>query len=246
MRKIDLLLIGTELGTIRRAEDISAEFGYAFYQLPSVDAYSDKVDALGEPTLILLSAETVEKENDIAGMVQVIKQFATESYVIVAINSKLDPKVAVFVKKSGADVVLLGTEVRETSKLEFLISQKIKSSYMPVKVNEVVVNTTLECSLFHLMPLNKKFMPVIHANDNVTAERLDRLKEIGEIYVRRDDVDKFRKYTNQFDDKSAASLSRRCRAQFMSLVKSYTELVTLITDQSEFASYKEGAELYNK
>lgn len=243
---IDFLSIAKGKDVLERCEEISREFGYVYRNVPSVDVFAERESEFQEVTFILISADDVKVESEIAGMVQVVKQMVPEAYVLVLIDSKLDPSAAVFVKKSGANVVLLANEIKMTSKLEFIASQKIKSSFLPVKVNEMVVDTAIDCALYHLMPLNRKFLPVIRAREKITPERLEKLKSVGEVYVRRDDVEIYQKYANQFEDKSATGLTRRCRAQFLTLLKAYVDLILLISDQSEHASFKEGASLYEK
>ena len=245
-KKIDFLAIASENDIKKRCEEISSEFGYTYVSLNTVDQFAEREAEFVETTFILISAEQVEVDADIAGMVQVVRQVAPDSYILVAISSKLDPKVAVFVKKSGANAVFIGSELRHTSKLEFVASQKIQSSYLPVKVNEIVADSIFECSLFHLMPLNRKYMPVIHAKEVITPKTLEKLKEVGEIYVKREHISHFQKYTEKYMDKSANGLSGRCRGQFLSLFGSYVDLILLISDQSESTSFKEGATLYER
>lgn len=68
---------------------------------------------------------------------------------------------------------------------------------------------------------------------------------MGEFYIHRDQIDSYVKFLTEHNDQSAAGLKRRCRAVFMNFVKTYKDLVLLLTDQSEAASYKEGSELFN-
>ena len=246
MAKIDFLLIAQEEDIRKRCEEISAEFGYSYVAVNSVDAVAEKEEQFAEASFVLLLAEKVEVDADIAGLVQVVRQVIPDCFILVGISSKLDPKVSVFVKKSGANAVFVGPELRYTSKLEFIASQKIKSSFLPVKVNEITLGSTIDCPLFHLMPLNKKFVPVIRANEVIDQKKMEKLQEVGEIYVKREHISHFQKYSEKYMDKSAAGLSGRCRAQFLSLFGSYVDLILLISDQSEAASFKEGAALYER
>lgn len=246
MAKIDFLAIASEPDIRKRCEEISAEFGYTYTAVDSVDQFAEKETEFADVTFILISAEKVEVDAEIAGMIQVVKQISPEAFILVGISSKLDPKVAVFVKKSGANAVFIGSELRYTSKLEFVASQKIQSSYLPVKVNEIILDSVIDCPLFHLMPLNRKYLPIIRANETITAKKIEKLKEVGEIYIRRENIANFQKYSEKFMDKSAAGLSGRCRAQFLSLFGSYVDLILLISDQSESTSFKEGAAIYER
>jgi hypothetical protein len=242
MRKADLVSIGQAADFQVRCREIAAEFGYSHKFFQSAD---DFVDEKGlEVTCVVISAVDVSRQSDIAGLVQAIRQTAKEAYLVVCIDSRVGPEVAVFIKKSGANAVILASEVSDSSKLEFILSQKIKSSYLPVKVSELTPNTQMECSLFHLLPLNRKFLPVFHAGQEIKEDRIQKLQEYSEVYLRREDLPLYLKYVHAQPDQSSLSLSRRCRAQFLSLMKSYIDLVMLIGDQSEYASFEEGKRLY--
>lgn len=246
MAKIDFVAIASETDIRTRCEEISAEFGYSYAAVQSVDQFAERESEFSDVTFILISAENVATDAEIVGLVQVVRQISPEAYILVAIDSKLDPKVAIFVKKSGANAVFIGSELRYTSKLEFVASQKIQSSFLPIKVNEIVVDSVIDCPLYHLMPLNRKFLPIIRANEPINSKKLEKLKEVGEIYVRREHISHFQKYSEKFMDKSANGLSGRCRAQFLNLFGSYVDLILLISDQSESTSFKEGAALYTR
>ncbi|MFN9067076.1 MAG: HD domain-containing phosphohydrolase, partial [Bdellovibrionales bacterium] len=128
----------------------------------------------------------------------------------------------------------------------FIASQKIKSSYFPIKADEIREQTQLNFTVLHVMPLNRKFIPIFNSGDEVTGEKAKKLKSINEVYIRREDIEAYRDYLQKFDDKSAAALGRRCRAQFLTLYSSFVDLVFMISDQSEAGSFKLGSELYQK
>ncbi|MFN9068119.1 MAG: HD domain-containing phosphohydrolase, partial [Bdellovibrionales bacterium] len=214
--------------------------------LSKVDDFCEREAEYKEPSLMVVSAEDVEVESEIAGRVQVVRQMAPHAFLLVIISSKLNADTAAFVKKSGANAVLLEPEVEYSSKLEFIFSQKIKSSYIPIKASELKVGTKLSFPLYHLMPLNRKYLPVVRASDEITQDRYDKLMQVTEIYVHRNDVEAYHQYTMGSSDQSAEGLGRRCRAQFMRLYAKYVDLVMLISDQSESKSFKEGAALYEQ
>lgn len=246
MKAMDLLVISNTKAVLERVQDISSEFGYILQILKSVDEFCERESEFKEPGLIVLSAEDVQLDSEIAGRVQVVRQMSPNSFILVLISSKLPPDVAAFVKKSGANAVLLENEVEYSSKFEFIFNQKIKSSYVPIKANELKENQSLDFPLYHLMPLNRKYLPVIRAGDPLTAERMTKLSQVGEVYVSRNDIDKYHAYTMKNSDQSAEGLTRRCRAQFMRLHAKYVDLVMLISDQSEAKSFKEGSVMYEQ
>lgn len=242
----DFLLLSDEPEWISRCEKLCHEFDFTFKKAASVDELSEKEEELKDALFVVLSAYQVKDENDIAGMVQVVRQTAPTSFILVVIGSKLNPSVAAFVKKSGASAVLVEREFLSTSKLEFISTQKIRSTYLPVKVNELSLNSTLTVPLFHVMPLNRKFLPVIRAGDVITQEKFDKLLTVNEIYIRRTDAYEYQKYVKAQGDQSAEGLIKRCRAQYLGLFSSYVDLVLMISDQSEASSFKVGSDLYLK
>lgn len=244
MRKVDWVILSEQASFIARTESISAQFGFHQQTFASVDSFSEIAETLGDIPLIVLDAEKIEKENNIAGMVQVAKQLCENSHILVSISGKMAPSSAAFLKKSGANVVLVGGELTTTSKLEFFASQKIRSSFYPVKASEIPVGTPLEIPIFHLMPLNRKFLPIIRSGEVVTAEKATKMSGAGELYIRRDDIEKWKKHCEINNDMT--SLSKRSRAKFLSLMNAYIDLVMLISDQSEFASYETGNLLLKK
>lgn len=246
MRKIDWAIVSNQSKFISRIDLVSGQFGYHQQNFNSIDNFAEIADTLGEIPLILIDAEKIEKESDIAGMVQVAKQMTESSHILVSISGKMEPSSAAFLKKSGANVVLIGGELETSSKLEFFASQKIRSSFYPIKANEIPQDIKLEIPVYHLMPLNRKFLPVIRAGEIVTQEKTSKISTAGELYIRRDDIDIWKKHCEANAENSSTTLSKRSRAKFLSLMNTYSDLVMLISDQSEFASYEAGNNLLKK
>lgn len=244
MKKIDLAFIGNSEVMKKRCSEIATTMNLSFDSCESVDELSDREATFSNVTFILLSATDVQNKNDIAGMVQVLRQTSPSAYCTLAVDSKVDPDSLSFIKKSGANLLLLGPEIEHSSKLDFAVSQIVKASYLPIKVAELALETQLRTPLFHLLPLNRKFLPYFKSGDRVSQERLDHLKGVSELYIKRDDIKEWEKYTEETMDKSASGLAARCRSQFMGLSRAYCDLVLMVSDQSEFTSFDVGRTLY--
>lgn len=242
----DFLLISTEKEWIQRCHKLCHEFNFNYTQVDTVDAYCEREAEYKDALFVVLPAQRVGNEGEIAGMVQVVRQVAPASFILVVINGKLDPSVAAFIKKSGANAVLVEREFFVTSKLEFIATQKIKASFLPVKASELLLNSTPTFTLFHVLPLNRKFLPVLRSGDVITQDKLDKLVAVNEIYIKRSDAAAYQKYVQAQNDLSAEGLMKRCRAQYLNLFSSYVDLVLMISDQSEASSFKSGSELYLK
>jgi response regulator RpfG family c-di-GMP phosphodiesterase len=245
-KKLEVLFVGSEPELHQRCEGLCREFEYSFATCKSADDFADNYESFGIISVIVLSAASVSREADVAGLVQVVKQFAADSFILVVADKKLKPESAVFIKKSGANLVMLENEVLHTCKLEFVTSQKIKSSMIPMKVSELVKDTTPDFTIYHMMPLNRKFLPVFHAGQPLTEAKLKKVATVGEVYLKREEISKYKVYINTYQDKSAAGLNSRCRAQFLELSSAFIDLILLIIDQSEHASYDTGKVLLER
>lgn len=242
----DFLLISSEKEWVERSSQLCREFKFNYNQVSSIEAYSEKEAEYKDALFVVLPAHHVETESEIAGMVQVIRQVAPLSFILVVISGKLNPSVAAFIKKSGANAVLVEREFFVTSKVEFIATQKIRASYLPVKASELLLNSTPGFTLFHVLPLNRKFLPVLRAGDIITQDKLNKLISVNEIYIKREDAAAYKKYVQAQNDMSAEGLMKRCRAQYLNLFSSYVDLVLMISDQSEASSFKGGSDLYLK
>lgn len=243
----DLVAIGdANEDVIKRSQQIASSFGFSFGRFQNAEVLLDGGPALERSLAIVLSAVNFEKSNDIASAVQTVKFAIPNAYFVVVLGAKLKQEDAEFVKKSGASLVLMEVEVTTTSKLEFILSQKVRSTHIPIKVSEMVEGAVIDCNVYHLLALNKKWVPVIRAGEEIPQKRLEKLKEVSEVYILKEDVKAFNEYTSKHQDRSAKGLASRCRAQFLSLSEGFTELLLLISDRSEYSSFEKGRRLYDE
>lgn len=245
MLKVDFVTISTNSEIIKRANEVASFFNYSHELFDSVDTLAGKYDDC-EVRFVMLSTEGLASKEAAAGMVQVARQIINNAFILAVVSQKLDPQSASFIKKSGANAVLLENEITESSKLEYLTSQKIKAPYIPIKSSEIKLNTTLDFQVFHLLPRNQKFLPAIQKGVPVSENKMQKLNEVGEVYVARDDIEKFKNYLVAHPDLTAAGLASRCRAQFLLLQENYVDLVLLLSDQSSLSSFDLGKQLMEK
>lgn len=242
--RVHLAVIAINAKEVKRCQDIASEFQYQTKILSTVDQMMDMEQELDQTDVVYLSATEGDKPQEVIGKVQVVKQVCAKSFLIVVIGKKMPPEQAAFIKKSGANLVLMEEEVHETSKLEYVLSQIIRASYVPIKVNEIKVDVVVDFSVYYLMPLNKKLLPVIQKGVLVEEAKMAKLKAVNELYVKRDEIDAYEKYIAKHVDLSAGGLVARCRAKYISFCASHMKLVFLLSDQSELASFDEGRKLF--
>lgn len=236
----DIFVIAANEELRKVCEAIKADFGYPFREWKDIDTLFEGERPAKEPRIVILSAVTVANKSDISGQVQVVRQLFTECFIVCVVAKTLDAEAASFLKKSGADVVVLEDEAIRSSKIQFVCSQTLSSAYIPIKASELTPGAEITFDLYHLLPLRGKFLVSRHAGDVLDEAKITKCSSVGEMYIRQKDAAVFSKYTTANTDNSAAGLARRCRAQFLSLASSYVDLIYHLTNRGEYASYKQG------
>ncbi|MEK2690817.1 HD domain-containing phosphohydrolase [Bdellovibrio sp. GT3] len=244
MRSLDLVVVSADSQFVKRARTLADTFSFDFASFNDPDSFFEETEKYKSITCIILDCARIEKPNEAAGMVQVACQVAADSYIIAVVNSKLKPEDARIVKTSGASLVLMENEFFTTSKLEFVTTQVIRSSYIPIKVYDILPDTELDFPLHYMMPANKKFLKIAKPGSHIDESFLKKFSEMGELYLRRQDLNKWIEYCRSFDNQDELSALRRCRLQFLQMSQSFLELALMISDQSSAASFALGKELY--
>lgn len=245
LARYDIVLVGDDQEMVRRVKGICDEFSFTMDVVANMDALAE-VHIQSQVGMVLFSAGHIEDKNIVAGHVQVARQIMQDAFVFVSVARKMDSKSADWIKKSGADVVVLENEVFETSKLDFISVQRLKTAYMPAKPSDFRTGQKVDFNVYYLLPQNQKFMPVVHKGMVLDEKRVKKLADLGEIYIKRPDIVAYNKHVQDHPDLSASGLFSRCRAQFLLLSVSYADLVMVVTGQSESASFEEGKEILEK
>lgn len=244
--RLNFLCVGSEAQALSRCQDLATEFSYSFLSVPTAENVLDLEGKYDLVQFVLVNAVSLAKQEDMTGVVQTVRHVFKEGFICVIVDRKIPPETAAFIKKSGANMVLLENEFFETSRLEFVASQIIRASYVPVKLSEFPKDSILDFTLYHLLPLNQKLLPVLPKGVALNEGRMKKLESVGEVFVRRDEVDRYRHYVESHPDLSGQGLKSRCRAQYLSFCNSHAQLIFLLVDQSESASFKEGKWLYDR
>jgi response regulator RpfG family c-di-GMP phosphodiesterase len=230
----------------KRCVSVCETFEYQSETFTTIDDLAEKMDDLPQITLACVDGLKFPSASEAAGSLQVVSQMLPDSYIVLVMSGKISAKDIEFIKKSGADAVLSETEFMHTSKFEFISSQKIRASYLPIKAWEVVQGSETEFKIFHIMPLNGKFLPVVFPGNEIDERKFKKLNDVSELYIAREDAQKYREYVNTFHNDDENGIVSKARAQFLEFCVSFTDLVLLILDQSEGASFDRGKELYGK
>lgn len=238
----DLLVVGLDQECTNRVRvaSIFAQIDIVSYK--KADDLFDITDQIN-PRFMILSTLGVSTKESIAGEVQSIKQFYPKVFVMVVVEKKMTSADAAFLKKSGANYVILENEFLNTIRLEYFLVFVVKASLTPIKVGDLKVGTVIPFPVQAILPLNEKVVPVVPKDTLLSQERYNKLTTTSELYVGREDLEAYLKYYIAHEDKSAKGLAQRCRVQFQTVANAHVNLMLLLTDQSESGSFDQGKQL---
>jgi HD-GYP domain-containing protein (c-di-GMP phosphodiesterase class II) len=243
MKRYDFGVLSDDYRLLSRIQELASEFNYTFNHWKNVD---ELMEATDDYRLVICAMSDPNGKNNISELVRVAHQMCPSAFVICSVSGTLAKETATFAKKSGANLILLEEELLTTSKLDYACSEVIRASYLAIKATDLTPGKELGFDVFHLLPQRQKFIKFAFEGDLLPGEKLKKVQQVGEIYIIRDDAAKFSEYIKKNQDRSAAGLAKRCRAEFLALYASYANLAFLLTDQSEHASFKEGEELVKR
>ena len=219
-------------------------FAFDFYHYADSDAFFAQAADAGTVKCFILDCTKFANIHEAAGPIQVARQVMDRSYIVCVLDSRVQPEHMDLLKKSGANLIMLDNEFTTNSKLEFVTSQVIKSAYIPVKTADLVQDTSLECSLYILLPKNQKFLKISKPGYIFSKEFLIRHQTTQEFYIHRHDVPPWIEYVKTYSGSGDHLEARVCRAQFMKLQQAFLEMVLMLSDQTSSASFSGGKVLF--
>lgn len=242
VKKIHFVGISARESDHVRMKALSDRFEFGYEKINSSDELLDHANSLDHVPLCAVVCLNMKKE-EIAGNLQVVRQTCKEAFIVTILGKKVPVEEAQFIKKSGSNLVIFEEAFLEASHLEYIASQIVRGSYIPMKAAELKKEQSFEFSLYHLLPLNNKMLPILPAGTVLTESRFAKMDGIGEFYLKREDIGAYKKYLETAKDLTAAGLKSRCRAHYMNLCWSHAQLIFLLLDQSEASSFQEGKRL---
>jgi len=246
MKKYKIAVVGSDPGFKKRADIIGSLFHCEVMLFDTVDQFAEAGEQVSLMDFAIISAVQAQSQSEMAGLVQTVRFIAQKCPIAIIVEKKIKSEDAVFIKKSGANVVLLEDEFLLSSKIEFFVARYLFGEWVVIKSYELIAAIPLPFSLYHLMPLNERMLAIVQQGQALTKEKLEKFNTVGEFYIHRNQLENYVQFLSQYNDQSAAGLKRRCRAVFLNFVKSYKDLILLLTDQSEASSYQEGSALFQK
>ena len=242
--KYDLALFSQDTRFIDRCKRICEKFGYVFKHF---DNTSQFVTEHTEYRLIAIAGMEFPNGGELSAFLSTVKTGAPDAFLLFVEHAKGVENAITIAKSFGCDLTLKEGEFFDTSKPEFICSQVIRATYLPIKSTDISSGKVLTFDLYHFMPQREKFLKFCFEGDQIDPKKLEKLKSVDEVYIHRDQAAKFATYmTVGANTTNAEEMNRRCRGQFIAFYASYTNFVFQITDQSGEKTFQAGLDLLKK
>lgn len=233
VKRTEFLVISDDSEILSRVKEV-ADY-YAFKTNYAKDVFS--VDSEGasksSPQVVFISLLKSEALNEKIAAVKHISELCPRSQIILVVPSDDPTESQQALRDAGADRLLFDYEITSSSKIFYLCALLVQGTYVPIQVMDLFPSTQVGFNAYHKLPINQKYLPVIFSGFQFSDKKYRRLESAKQVYVRREDLNEYRKYIEAFHDSRGNALKKRCRATMMSLMAVYTELVILLSLESE-------------
>lgn len=244
----DVGLISQKKEILERVEFIAKEFDISWLHWDSPEALEKDFS----PCRLFLFHEREKLEqsalyNKLREFTQNVKLEVGEDIFIIAITQQTLPKDKVsLLRQDGLHYIIEEFDIFETSRLEFLLTQLIRTQYVAIKDVDLIPGEPIIFDLYHLMPLRNKFLRIAKHDSSLSSEKIKKMNAVSEFYIHRSEMSQFSSYTQKGDLETKEGILRHCRAQFLEFFVTYTDLVAVLSDSSETLSFDEGKKLLER
>jgi response regulator RpfG family c-di-GMP phosphodiesterase len=181
------------------------------------------------PVVILVSLLNFTSHKDKIKLVQQLHQLYARSQIVVVATGTENGEERLQLQQAGVQRWILLQEMKSSGKFYYLCSLLVHGTYLPVPVTDLFPGTVVDFNAYHKLQINQKYLPVIFAGFTFSDKKFRRLENVKQVYVRREDLGKYRKYIETYNDNRGNALKKRCRAMMMNLMAASTELMLQLT-----------------
>jgi response regulator RpfG family c-di-GMP phosphodiesterase len=243
------MIVRSDIGLFSTDQKISArclEISKAYsYSCQTVATNHDFQTNPIEFRLIVIGGAHFPNGGEFISLLKEIRKACPENFILYietreSINNSINLAI-----ENGADYSFNETEFFDTSKADYIFTQVVRATFLPIRSTDIVLNHEITFDIYHLLPQREKFLKFVFVGDSIDANRLEKLRSVNELYIHRNQAEQYAQYLNTSTDNSENGLNLRCRGQFLALYASYMKLVLSLTDQSVRQSYERGINLFH-
>ncbi|MBC7371574.1 MAG: hypothetical protein H7326_08420, partial [Bdellovibrionaceae bacterium] len=229
VKRTEFLVVAKEADVVAHARDVAEFFGFNSEFFSSAESLASEAESKTSPLVVFISLLEYADQEQMLGAVRHVHGIYARSQVIVTIRGNESSEDRQQLRLAGVHRFILHHEMQTSSKFYYLCSLLVHGTYLPVPVTDLFPGTAVDFNGFHKLPINQNFLPVIFAGFVFSDKKYRRLESVKQVYVKREELNRYRKYIEAYHDNRGNALKKRCRAMMMSLMGSYTELILLLS-----------------
>jgi hypothetical protein len=120
---------------------------------------------------------------------------------------------------------VLTSELLKTFVLEFFLFQRNYCEFFEIQPTDLFPDTLVYFNAYHFLPLNQKFLPLVHENFILSEKKQKRIESLSQLYIYREDSSAYVQYIEKYFDQFKAGLRKRARSRVYQLLVEWRDLL---------------------
>ena len=109
--------------------------------------------------------------------------------------------------------------------LEFFLFQRNYCEYFEISPTDLFPDTMVYFNAYHFLPLNQKYLPLIHENFKLTEKKHRRVDVLKALYIFRGDSSAYVQYIEKYFDQFSVGLRKRAKSRAYQLLVEWRDLL---------------------
>ncbi|MCX7977489.1 MAG: hypothetical protein N2578_00625 [Bdellovibrionaceae bacterium] len=229
VRLVDLLCVSSYPAILERLSDY---FGPLDIQAVFVKSVEEFLSSLNEKEcrvkVSIFSFNNGDDFNGLKKQVEILRTRDPRTQFMVLFDDGCGDGILNSVKELEFSHCFSFSELEQrASRLSYSVVQALRGRKGPIRLSELPPIENANCDLFYFLPLNRKFIPIVGEGGSLTPQKLDKLRDVKEIFVDLNDSAKFAKTAQNYPEPEVGLI----RAAFLEVQNLHCQLVHRLTDQ---------------
>ncbi len=212
-QKLELLILTHSEDVLTRAKAAISTHFITFRSVNYEEIQKGQLGDLLKAQLILLAQEGAESLSAFESRVNEVLRLFPRSRVVTVMGPKENLEGAQNPRVSP----LSSFEFFSTLKFEYICLYRCRSQYYQIQSSDLFSMTTITFPTFIRLPLNQRYLAVVHSNTVLSDERYQRMAGAEGLFIKAKDSDKYFQYICNYFDMSGTGLKKRARGLFLNL-----------------------------
>ncbi len=209
-----IVFITTSDVTVARCKQACEYFSTQPLFYASLQLFLD--DERVRPRTLLVDLRTVSTQD--INLLQKIKRIYLKTQVVGIVEKNEDRKSENYLQH------YFTTELLSTFVFEYFLFQRNFCEFYEISPSDLFPDSMVYFNAYHFLPLNQKYLPLVHENFKLTEKRHRRAENIGTLYIDRSDSSAYAEYIKKYFDQFSVGLKKRSKSRTYQLLNEWREL----------------------